>query len=727
MPIRIKVPHTKDEILAQQIFENTFICDDSGIPWSASNGTGQFGKSWIQRGISKITDLWNQELVQWRSAAELKTHLHHLRAVQERLHGIPNSIPATWKEILADPFAAYEGHWVVQGGPAAPSEVWKVEAILDQDYAAVAPYNLLEKEAREGFVLQAAEEKVVPLQRISSVVVCTKKARNGDEEFFCPMGVTPVGQLKVIPTALGTGSDYSFGPGSDYKSSHGFSEGSANSQRRFSERSKVQRRFKVSSTGSVIRAQAQPRFGEQGPGSGSAKKVQFGNPSTGSAKVQRRFSEQQPTACATNTYRLVEIGIAGIFGLLRLSDDVYGRDRYDLVHDRDRYDLVHDRDRPYGRWSGMAGTQSDMEWPDKDPDKVEFSHRHQGAIIVERGGGENGRRRRSRPMSRFRRLLSLRRLALFSRGSHQSGSRSPALLSDLSSRSLSSSFDTSDGTYGLECHYADLGQSILDILLWRRPMTTLLAVACGSLMYYHVVFRHRSMVSLIADVALVLACATVVLYHLSNLFSSSLKMDLAGKWELSEDSAYRITAFGANTIGAAEGVMRIAANGSDYKLFVKVMIALCSMSLIGRVVSGPTFIFICMWMLFTIPVILSWVGIETDLCFGRRPLLLGNIYRSPTGSSRSTAFPIIESSRALDVHAHADAATDDDDDDDDDDDGHDDDDDGFLDHDDNHRSDSYSPDPYNLDSQSLNPYSLDAYNLGPYSLDPPYGPDPKSY
>ncbi|GBG85966.1 hypothetical protein CBR_g40779 [Chara braunii] len=246
--------------------------------------------------------------------------------------------------------------------------------------------------------------------------------------------------------------------------------------------------------------------------------------------------------------------------------------------------------------SCMQAVQSEEEWPEK--------------VVIETIGREDGRRGRSR----FRRVLSIRKS--FSRSSHGVVS-SPSELSHSSSESLPSPLRSTE-------YHNDLGRTISDIVLWRRPMTTVIAIACGSLVYYHVVFRLCSVVSLVADVLLVLACATVVLYHFSSIFASSLKMDLARDWEFSAESANCIAAFGANTIGATEAVFRVAASGSDYRLFVKVMIVLYSTSIIGRVVSGPTFIFICMWLLFTVPVVLSRLGIDTDMCFRRAPDSNGN-------------------------------------------------------------------------------------------------------
>lgn len=41
------------------------------------------------------------------------------------------------------------------------------------------------------------------------------------------------------------------------------------------------------------------------------------------------------------------------------------------------------------------------------------------------------------------------------------------------------------------------------------------------------------------------------------------------EWQISQDTASNIVARLANTVGAAEGVLRVAATGHDKRLFVK--------------------------------------------------------------------------------------------------------------------------------------------------------------
>lgn len=60
------------------------------------------------------------------------------------------------------------------------------------------------------------------------------------------------------------------------------------------------------------------------------------------------------------------------------------------------------------------------------------------------------------------------------------------------------------------------------------------------------------------------------------------------EWQISQDTANSMIAWLANTIGAAESVLRVAATGHDKRLFVKVVVCLYALSVLGRLVSGVT-------------------------------------------------------------------------------------------------------------------------------------------
>uniref|UniRef100_A0A0E0ASD9 Reticulon domain-containing protein n=2 Tax=Oryza TaxID=4527 RepID=A0A0E0ASD9_9ORYZ len=122
---------------------------------------------------------------------------------------------------------------------------------------------------------------------------------------------------------------------------------------------------------------------------------------------------------------------------------------------------------------------------------------------------------------------------------------------------------------------------------------------CGGLVYYHCAVRRASAVSLAADVLLVLLCSLSILgllfrhLHISSVNPPSLPPSIKRlvpvdplEWQISQEMANSIVASLANTIGAAESVLRVAATGHDKKLFFKVVFTLYFLAALGRVVSG---------------------------------------------------------------------------------------------------------------------------------------------
>lgn len=140
-----------------------------------------------------------------------------------------------------------------------------------------------------------------------------------------------------------------------------------------------------------------------------------------------------------------------------------------------------------------------------------------------------------------------------------------------------------------------------DICMWRRPEMAALVLACGTLVYYHCGYRNLNLLALLADVLFVMAWSLAVLGLIFRSFNLSvLPMDPA-QWTVSVDTANCIAAATANSVGALEGVFRVAATGSDKKLFLKLVAVLYLLSAIGRLMSGVTVAYAALWFLFTVP------------------------------------------------------------------------------------------------------------------------------
>ncbi|XP_062155889.1 reticulon-like protein B22 [Alnus glutinosa] len=117
-----------------------------------------------------------------------------------------------------------------------------------------------------------------------------------------------------------------------------------------------------------------------------------------------------------------------------------------------------------------------------------------------------------------------------------------------------------------------------------KPLIVLIS---GTLVYYHCAYRKASLLSLLSDVLIVLICSLAILGLLFRQLNISVPVDPL-EWQISQDTANSIVAWLANTIGAAESVLRVAATGHDKRLFFKVVVCLYILSALGRLVSGVT-------------------------------------------------------------------------------------------------------------------------------------------
>ncbi|CAK7323764.1 unnamed protein product [Dovyalis caffra] len=127
----------------------------------------------------------------------------------------------------------------------------------------------------------------------------------------------------------------------------------------------------------------------------------------------------------------------------------------------------------------------------------------------------------------------------------------------------------------------------------------LVGLVSGTLVYYHCAYRNSSLVSLMSDVLIVLLCSLAILGLLFRQLNISVPVDPL-EWQISQDTANSIIAWFANTIGAAESVLRVAATGHDKRLFFKVIICLYILSALGRLVSGVTVAYaaLCLFCLY---------------------------------------------------------------------------------------------------------------------------------
>ncbi|KAH7447685.1 hypothetical protein KP509_01G117000 [Ceratopteris richardii] len=131
-----------------------------------------------------------------------------------------------------------------------------------------------------------------------------------------------------------------------------------------------------------------------------------------------------------------------------------------------------------------------------------------------------------------------------------------------------------------------------ELNLSRVGMGTVLLI-CGTLVYYHCAIRTYPLISLAADVLIVLLSSLCVLGLLFRFCNISVPVDPL-EWEVSQETANRFAACIANVVGATESVLRVAAKGEDKKLFLKVAVSLYFLSALGRVTSGATIAYLAL-------------------------------------------------------------------------------------------------------------------------------------
>uniref|UniRef100_M4ED44 Reticulon domain-containing protein n=1 Tax=Brassica campestris TaxID=3711 RepID=M4ED44_BRACM len=113
----------------------------------------------------------------------------------------------------------------------------------------------------------------------------------------------------------------------------------------------------------------------------------------------------------------------------------------------------------------------------------------------------------------------------------------------------------------------------------------------GTLVYHHCANRNATLLSLFSDVLIVLLSSLAILGLLFRQLNVSVPVDPL-EWQISQDTASNIFARLANTVGAAESVLRVAATGHDKRLFLK--------ATLGRIISGMTIAYagLCLFCLY---------------------------------------------------------------------------------------------------------------------------------
>ncbi|GAB2225492.1 hypothetical protein Droror1_Dr00006286 [Drosera rotundifolia] len=127
----------------------------------------------------------------------------------------------------------------------------------------------------------------------------------------------------------------------------------------------------------------------------------------------------------------------------------------------------------------------------------------------------------------------------------------------------------------------------------------MMVMVSATLVYYHCAYRNSTFLSLVSDVFIVILSSLAILGLLFRHFNIQVPVDPL-EWQISQEAANGTVACLANTVGAAESVLRVAATGHDKRLFLKVVFSLYMLSVLGRMVSGLTVAYagLCLFCLY---------------------------------------------------------------------------------------------------------------------------------
>ncbi|GBG81629.1 hypothetical protein CBR_g32622 [Chara braunii] len=131
-PQVMKEPVTREEVLRQPLFDNPAILNPQGHQFAATASPGDFGRRWVELGVTTIADIWQEDTKSWTTAEQLQGKLRHLPRTRDRLQQLHSAIPAQWQSLLrsSDPV---EGEWYLDSQVPGRETVFRIMDLLDKD------------------------------------------------------------------------------------------------------------------------------------------------------------------------------------------------------------------------------------------------------------------------------------------------------------------------------------------------------------------------------------------------------------------------------------------------------------------------------------------------------------------------------------------------------------------------------------------------------------------
>ncbi|GBG80678.1 hypothetical protein CBR_g31137 [Chara braunii] len=130
-----------DEVLVQTLFENPFILNNDGVQFSAGPEAGAFGRSWIRRGVLRISDLWSDLLGGWKPLEEFRLPLYGLRRVEENWRTLLQVILSDWQALLGPEGLDPPGTWYAPVNEQPQDVVWKLQGLSESGFRKVQEWK----------------------------------------------------------------------------------------------------------------------------------------------------------------------------------------------------------------------------------------------------------------------------------------------------------------------------------------------------------------------------------------------------------------------------------------------------------------------------------------------------------------------------------------------------------------------------------------------------------
>ncbi|GBG85796.1 hypothetical protein CBR_g40605 [Chara braunii] len=167
-------------------------------------------RSGIERGVSRVADLWAEPELEWKSEEALQQSLGRIHRVGERLQFLIQAIPGAWKHKLLVGAKLEEGVWYKRSvNQGRLDEVYKVEAEEDSDsdlveeeeakWVTVSRWKVKEGYGGEQALTRVSEMEINSNTDLMEIRVLPKSDGGGKKGMVTVQGGAALQDLRIDP------------------------------------------------------------------------------------------------------------------------------------------------------------------------------------------------------------------------------------------------------------------------------------------------------------------------------------------------------------------------------------------------------------------------------------------------------------------------------------------------------------------------------------------------